>query len=74
MQQFIPIFVALMFLLFFVVLYNQLKIMKKISRIEKFKDRSSKNKEKRNQEIDEHNPLVAAAIMAAINLHKQKKG
>lgn len=74
MQQYVSVFVFVVILLFVIILYNQLKIMKKISKIEKSDLSFDENNTVQKDDINEQNPLVAAAIIAAINQHKRKEG
>ncbi len=48
--------------------------MKKISKIEKSDLSFDENNTVQKDDINEQNPLVAAAIIAAINQHKRKEG
>ncbi|MDR0467339.1 MAG: hypothetical protein LBG67_00635 [Campylobacteraceae bacterium] len=75
MQEFAFIFIFVPILLLSVVLYNQFKIMKKISKVEKLNISSDKEGGAlQKNDIKKENPLVAAAIIAAINQHKKRRG
>lgn len=72
-DNYIVILVFMLVLLVIFVIYNQFKIIKKISYFENEKDKNiQQNVQNQTDDIVKNNPIKAAVIMAAINQHRTK--